>query len=112
MIYVYDGTWNGMMTLVHRTARDGILPDDILRSSPNGASGVLLESTEVRSDPSLAEATAAVLENRLGRRWLSEACLALMSEQEGIDLAVWRCFFRLWKEGIGAAADLADRNLS
>ena len=68
MIYVYDGTWNGMMTLVHRTARDGILPDDILRSSPNGASGVLLESTEVRSDPSLAEATAAVLENRLGRR--------------------------------------------
>ena len=22
MIYVYDGTWNGMMTLVHRTARD------------------------------------------------------------------------------------------
>ena len=46
MIYVYDGTWNGMMTLVHRTARDGILPDDILRSSPNGASGVLLENTE------------------------------------------------------------------
>ena len=50
MIYVYDGTWNGMMTLVHRTARDGALPDDILRFSPNGANGVLLESTEVRSD--------------------------------------------------------------
>ena len=67
-IYVYDGTWNGMMTLVHRTARDGALPDDILRFSPNGSSGVLLDSTEVRSDPSLAEATAAVLEERLGRR--------------------------------------------
>ena len=108
MIYVYDGTWNGMMTLVHRTARDGALPDDILRFSPNGANGVLLESTEVRSDPSLAEATAAVLEERLGRRWMSEASLALMSEEKGIDLAVWHCLFRLWKEGTGAAADLAD----
>lgn len=107
MIYVYDGTWNGMMTLVHRTAREGALPDDILRFSPNGSSGVLLDSTEVRSDPSLAEATAAVLEERLGRRWMSEACLALMSEEKGIDLAVWRCLSRLWKEGARAAADLA-----
>ena len=23
MIYAYDGTWGGMMTLVYRTARDG-----------------------------------------------------------------------------------------
>ena len=103
MIYVYDGTWNGMMTLVHRTARDGALPDDILRFSPNGSSGVLLDSTEVRSDPSLAEATAAVLEERLGRRWMSEASLALMSEEKGIDLAVWRCLSRLWKEARGTS---------
>lgn len=107
MIYVYDGTWSGMMTLVHRTARDGVFPDDIARFASKVMDGVLLESSAVKTDPSVAEATAAVLERRVGAQQLSEACLALMSEERGIDLAVWCHLSRLWHEGDRAAMDLA-----
>ena len=108
MIYLYDGSWNGMMTLVHRTAQDEVFPEDILRTSPGRTEKVLLESTTVPSDADVAEATAAVLERRVGAPRLSDACLALMSEEEGIDLAVWRCLSRLWREGRQASGDLAD----
>ncbi len=107
MIYAYDGTWGGMMTLVYRTARDGAFPDDIVRFSSTETAGLLLESALVRSEPPVAEAVAAVLDCRVGGRWLSDACLALMAEEEGIDLAVWRYLFRLWREGRRAAMDLA-----
>lgn len=108
MIYLYDGSWNGMMTLVHRTAQDEVFPDDILRTSPGRTEGVLLESAAVPGDPDVAEATAAVLERRVGALRLADACLALMSEEDGIDLAVWRYLSRLWHEGKRASGDLAD----
>ena len=70
MIYVYDGTWSGMMTLVHRTARDGVVPEDIVRFACRETGRILLESTEVVSDAEVAEATSAVLEQRLEGRGL------------------------------------------
>ncbi|MDO4787085.1 MAG: TIGR03915 family putative DNA repair protein [Fretibacterium sp.] len=108
MIYVYDGTWSGMMTLVHRTALEGLAPEDIVRFSCRKTGRILLECTEVASDAEAAEATSAVLEQRLEGRGLADASLALMSEEEGIDLAVWCYLHRLWREGDAASCDLAS----
>ena len=105
MIYIYDGTWEGMMTMICRTAQEGP-PEDVLRASPGGA--VLLESLQVETDPALARATGAVLASRIGGRATRDAYLAVISEQPGIDLAVWRYLERLWREGRRAGGDLAD----
>ena len=109
MIYVYDGTWNGMMALVHRTALEGA-PEDILRSS-----SVLPDATAIVPDERLAGAVDAALSSRIGRRALRDAQLALMSGTPGgeggdggMDLAVWRYLEQLWRLGRRASRDLAD----
>lgn len=108
MICVYDGTWSGMLTLVYRTAHEGFFPDDIVRLSSINRTGVLLGNTEIVSDPVLAEATNAVLGHRIDGQCLADACLALMSERGGIDLAVWTHLLRLWNRGDRVARDLAS----
>lgn len=69
MIYAYDGTWGGMMTLVYRTARDGAFPDDIVRFSSTETAGLLLESALVRSEPPVAEAVAELNKSFYARNW-------------------------------------------
>lgn len=107
MIYVYDGTWDGMMTLICRTAQEGA-PEDIARSSGGRP---LLDFTLVPTDPAMAEGAAAALEARLGGRAIRDAYLALATEGPGIDLAVWGYLARLWAEGRRAGGDLADERV-
>ena len=107
VIYVYDGTWIGLMCLIHRTALDGNVPEEILRYS-EASQGRLFQTTLVESDDALAEATASVLRRRLSKRLFLDAWFALLSDEKGVDLALWLTLARVWNRGIAAARDLAD----
>jgi probable DNA metabolism protein len=128
MIYVYDGTWDGLMCLVYRTAGDKNVPEDILRFAMKSLTDegfhkgsqrgillrqeVLFETTPVENDVRVAEATAAVLKKRVSRQMLSDVWFALLScDREGdrrVDMALWHTLERVWALGKRAEADLAD----
>ena len=107
MIYIYDGTWEGLMCLVYRTAQDKSVPEGILRfcveksavaenvieenvieedavqESVGGGSaarqGILFETIKIENDVKVAEATAAALQKRVSRQLLSDVWFALLS---------------------------------
>ena len=110
MIYVYDGSWDGLMCLVYRTAEDGCVPEDILRSEA-AEQGILFATTQICNDPGTAEATSAVLKKRVSRLMLSDIWRALLSEDEGVDMALWRTLANIWRLGEKAEMDLADESI-
>lgn len=105
-VYVYDGTWDGLMCLVYRTAEDAEIPDEIVRTSV--AERFLFEERFIENNADLAQATATVLRQRLSFRLFSDVWFALLSENEGIDLAVWHCLAAAWSEQGKAEMDLAS----
>jgi probable DNA metabolism protein len=115
MIYVYDGTWDGLMCLVHRTAQDERIPREILRPA-DLEGGFLFEAATVENDPQVAAATATVLKKRVSARLLSWVWFALLShdghrEGRNVDMAIWQALARswaLWKIGKRGEMDLAD----
>lgn len=107
MVYVYDGSWDGMLTLIYETSQAGA-PEDILRSA-GGASPAagLFDTRVIKTDHELASAVLSALTERIGCGAVRDACLALMSERSGIDCAVWRYAERLWS-GKNRSSDLAE----
>lgn len=105
MIYVFDGSWDGLMCLVRRLAEDGGFPEDILRRDD----GVLFETARVASDPRLASATEAALRKRVSGRMLSEAWFASLSDVKGIDTAIVRSLAKIWAGR--SEEDLADEDM-
>jgi probable DNA metabolism protein len=114
MIYVYDGTWDGLMCLIHRTAQDRAEPEAIIRPS-DAELGVLFDTTAVENDPKIAEATAAVLKKRVSNRAFSHAWFALLSCDRGgygnVDIALWRMLAKVWEGGKTMEAHLADESV-
>lgn len=107
MIYIYDGTWDGLMCLIYRTAEDRRVPQEILRYS-DGDQGYLFDITRIENNPGLAEATAALLKRCVSTPMWSEIWFALLSGDKGVDLALWHTLERSWRMGKRAALDLAD----
>jgi probable DNA metabolism protein len=114
MIYVYDGTWDGLMCLIHRTAKDEKSPEEILRPEDLGQ-GFLFEAAKVVNDVRIAEATAAVLKKRVSPRLLSWVWFALLSCDgwggRNVDMAIWQTLARSWalgRKGKRGEIDLAD----
>ncbi len=111
MIYVYDGTWDGLMCLIYKTAKDGAVPEEILRLARQGGKmeqGFLFESTVVDNDPAVAEATDSVLRKRVSGRMLSDVWFAFLSGDRGVDIALWNALAQIWFWGERGEADLAE----
>ncbi|MDR1874393.1 MAG: TIGR03915 family putative DNA repair protein [Synergistaceae bacterium] len=105
MIYIYDGTWDGLMCLIYKTAEDGAVPEEILRHE--GTQGLLFEAVRVDNDPRVAEATAALLRQRVSGPMWADVWFALLSD-DGADLAIWHTLERAWNRGRQAELDLVD----
>jgi probable DNA metabolism protein len=113
VIYVYDGTWDGLMCLVYRTSLDKAVPEGILR--PANAEGLLFDATAVENDARIAEATAGALKKRLSGRMISDVWFALLScdltGSRSVDMALWHTLAKAWRLGRRAEADLSDESV-
>ena len=109
MTYVYDGTWDGLMCLVFKTAEDKIVPDAILRPS-DAEHGFLFDVFTIKNNSGIAQATANVLKKRISGRMLSHAWFALlscdMSGGRNVDMALWCMLANVWKRGKKEEFDL------
>ena len=113
MTYVYDGTWDGLMCLVYRTAKDKAAPEAILR--PDSAeSGLLFDAVTIENDPGIATGTANALKQRVSGRTLSDVWFALLScdlaGSRGVDMALWQMLANVWERGKKMEIDLADES--
>ena len=111
MIYLYDGSWEGLMCLVHRAAEDKKLPDGVLRRQDSRGQGFLFETVRVETVPKIAEAAAAALKKRVSGVMLSDTWFALLSDSRGIDMAILAALAKVWARGRSAEADLADAHI-
>ena len=98
-----------MLTLLARTLREGVMPDDIKRQS---GEGLLFDTVEVKPEPALAEKVERAIRRRVGGRNLREAYFALSTEEPEVDFAVWQYLEQLWTNGPRAARDLAHPSVS
>ena len=114
MTYVYDGTWDGLMCLIYRTAKDKTAPDAILRPS-EAELGLLFEAAMIENDPDIAQATANVLKKRTSPLTLSYVWFALLSCDlsggRNVDMAIWRMLANVWKRGRRTTMDLTDESV-
>ena len=113
MTYVYDGTWDGLMCLVYKTAEDKAAPGDILR--PNDAEmGLLFGTVAIENNSEIAQATASALKKRASGRMLSDAWFALLSCDlnggRNVDMALWRTLANVWERGRKTEFDLAGES--
>jgi probable DNA metabolism protein len=109
MIYLYDGSWDGLMCLVYRTAGDAEFPENVLRRQDG--QGLLFETAMVETVPEIAEATAAALKKRVSGAMLSDVWFALLSDSRGVDMALLMTLAKVWARGGSAESDLADGHI-
>ena len=114
MTYVYDGTWDGLMCLVYRTAKDKAAPDAILRPS-DAELGFLFDTATIEINSEIAQATAHALKKRASGRMLSDAWFALLSCDihggRNVDMPLWRVLANVWERGKKAEFDFADESV-
>jgi probable DNA metabolism protein len=111
MIYLYDGSWDGLMCLVHRAAADAKLPENVLRLRDSGGQGLLFETAAVETVPKIAEATEAAVKKRVSGTMLSDIWFALLSDSRGVDMALLMTLAKVWARGRSAESDLADGHI-
>ena len=113
MTYVYNGTWDGLMCLVYRTAADETAPDTIVRPS-DAEFGLLFDTVTIENNSQIAMATANALKKRVSGRMLSDVWFALLSCDLGggrsVDMALWQMLANVWERGRKAEFDLADES--
>ena len=105
-IYRYDGTFNGLLCLILKVARDGKEPEGIL--GPGDGQEILFPAEEIRTDEASAQNVFRALKERTSARTLSEAYHAFLSESPGMDVCVLRYLALAWREGPGIGRRLAD----
>jgi probable DNA metabolism protein len=99
------------MCLIHRTAEGARFPDDVLRAQAFDGQGFLFETTQIETVPEIAEATAALLKKRVSGTMWSDMWFALLSDKQGIDMALLRALAKVWAGGKRAEGDLADEDI-
>ena len=87
--YRYDGTWDGLLTLLARVRADGTRPDRVSRGEPP-QSGLFDRMVEVATDPEAAEAFLAMVRQQLGPTVARHTYLAYLSEATEAALLVRR----------------------
>ncbi|GHS93313.1 hypothetical protein AGMMS50276_03410 [Synergistales bacterium] len=106
MIYIYDGSWDGLMCVVSRVANDRKFPDDVMRIAKDAP--ILLECERIENDSAIASAAEKTLRRRVPSDFLYDVWLALLSDASGVDGAILRALSMVWKKGKHGMADLAN----
>jgi probable DNA metabolism protein len=106
MIYFYDSTFFGLLTVFSKVFTEGKEPEDILRLE--GPQADLFSRFQlVQTDPEKAARFLAAVERRLSRESVRNVFHAFLSEKPGIEIALWRYLALGRRVGWRLDADLA-----
>lgn len=109
MTYVYDGTFNSLLTAMGKALKRGDNPDEIITA--DDASTILLgELFHAGCDDAGAEKFSDMIE-KLSARTLSSICTAYMSEVNGFEIASFRLLQAVIAHGDRVLDNLADEHV-
>jgi len=109
--WIYDGTFNGFLCLIHETAKTREFPGNI-RTFQGEEQSFLFPPKIAERDDLLAAAVRDVLRRRLSGRVFTAGYYAFLSSGKEREMAVYRYFSLVWQKGASADRILTDSRVA
>jgi probable DNA metabolism protein len=106
-VIIYDGTFDGLLTVLYRTYEDQCVPEAIKRSKQSQL-GLFDEYTTVDSDLAIAERVWEGLKKRLGWKHRQKLYHAFLSSAPEVEMAICRYVHDVVPAGNEGRAHLAS----
>lgn len=106
--YVYDGSFDGFLCVVATVYRTGETPAGIVVEAPAQQGGLFGEVETVETGVPLAASVRQALTVRIGGSDFERLYRAFLSEQPGVELAIYRLLRSVVDCGAGVVEDLRD----
>jgi probable DNA metabolism protein len=90
MVFLYDGTFAGLLTVLARVFAWDETPEEIRPPLPCGEPDLFTETTEVPTEPQRAARFLAAVEKRTSRQSARNLFSLHASEVRGAEMAAWR----------------------
>lgn len=103
MVFRYDGTFPGLLTVLARIFAWGETPEEIRPADQNDRADLFTEATEIGTDPERAARFLAAVEKRTSRQSARNLFSLHASEVPGAEMAAWR--YLALGRGLGPALD-------
>ena len=109
--WIYDGTFNGFLCLIHETAKTREFPGSI-RTFQGEEQSFLFPAKIAERNDLLAAAVRDVLQQRLSPRVFSAGYFAFLSSEKEREMAVYSYFSLVWQRGVSADRLLTDSRVA
>lgn len=107
MRFVYDGTYEGLLTVMYELFHNRLTPGSIAASDRFQA-GLFTDYLQIESDQALADKVAQGIEEKISAEALKHVFYAYLSEIEGIELAVYHYLKLGFRYGAAVDRHLTD----
>lgn len=96
--YIYDGSFEGLLTVVYETGYRRQMPDNVVSSS-GFSGGLFVQGIEIITDPEKADKVLMAIKNKISSTALKNVYYAYLSEEDGIENSILRYLWLGWKLG-------------
>ncbi len=111
MLYLYDGSFEGLLCVAGRLRDAGAEPEGIISTGRDYQASLLGEEEEVATDPVAADRVSTDIRMRISVRSFRHLSYAFLTEREGIELDLWHYLRLGWEVGGGVDARHADERV-
>jgi probable DNA metabolism protein len=88
--YVYDGGFEGFLCVLLELVEGGEEAEEIVPESRCGQGSLLLPVRRVGAQAAAADAAAEMIRSRISPRAFYRVALAFLTEEEGVEMDIWR----------------------
>ena len=110
IIYTYDHTFEGLLTAVFECYRRKDFPIDICSRYANPRY-LFVESADIQTDPQKAERVWKGIQDKLSAGNKQLLFYAYLSEEEGIEMRIYRFLRRLFSGYMNLETDFGDSDV-
>lgn len=111
MVYLYDGSFEGLLCVAGRLRDAGVEPEGIVSTGRGYQASLLGEEEEVATDPAAADRVSTDIRMRISVRAFRHLSYAFLTEREGIEMDLWHYLRLGWEVGGGVDARHADERV-
>jgi len=110
-VFVHDGTFQGLLTVIQRLRQNGEEPEDIRGDGATLQESLLAETVHVTTDAAQVERACSDICSLISKRVLRHALHAFLSETKGADYHIYRYLRLGWEMGAALDSRLGDEHV-
>lgn len=107
LIYIYDGTFEGLLSCIFEAYSVKRFPDEIQQEGKQ-AENLFAETIKIKSDSEKASRVWKGIQQKLSAKNRQLLYYAFLSEEQGIEMKILRFARRLFSEEVNIETDLGD----